>query len=105
MREREDNNVTIFGLHTAVLADYRDCVRSFILIADGRAEAYGLGPAGNQHLRPCDARQMGGRSEPLGGALSCPAPKDGMYNICPCKKDRCPVWYRPWPCIPYSRRS
>jgi ATP-dependent helicase YprA (DUF1998 family) len=32
--------VTIFDLHSAVLADYRDFVRSFFLIADDRARAF-----------------------------------------------------------------
>jgi ATP-dependent helicase YprA (DUF1998 family) len=32
--------MTIFDLHTAVLADYRDFVRSFFLIADERARAF-----------------------------------------------------------------
>ncbi len=31
---------TIFDLHAAVLADYRDFVRSFFLVADPRAQAY-----------------------------------------------------------------
>jgi hypothetical protein len=29
--------MTIFDLHSAVLADYRDFIRSFLLIADERA--------------------------------------------------------------------
>jgi hypothetical protein len=31
---------TIFDLHSSVLADYRDFVRSFFLIADERARAF-----------------------------------------------------------------
>jgi len=31
---------TIFDLHSAVLADYRDFVQSFFLIADDRARAF-----------------------------------------------------------------
>ena len=31
---------TIFDLHSAALADYRDFVRSFFLIADERARAF-----------------------------------------------------------------
>ena len=31
---------TIFDLHEAVLADYRDFVRSFLLVADERARAF-----------------------------------------------------------------
>lgn len=30
---------TIFDLHASILADYRDFVRSFVLIADERARA------------------------------------------------------------------
>lgn len=36
----EDLHMSIFNLHSAVLADYRDFVRSFIVIADERARAF-----------------------------------------------------------------
>ncbi|MDW8467595.1 MAG: hypothetical protein RML35_15990 [Chloroherpetonaceae bacterium] len=43
------STMSIFDLHAAVLSDYRDFVRSFILIADERARAFvqeSLGQAG-----------------------------------------------------------
>lgn len=40
MTEPRRDDKTIFGLHEAVLADYRDFVRSYFAIADDRARAY-----------------------------------------------------------------
>jgi hypothetical protein len=34
--------MSIFDLHSSVLADYRDFVRSFFTIADGRAAEVGF---------------------------------------------------------------
>ena len=39
---------TIFDLHRSVLADYRDFVRSFFLIADKRARAVSAAGAGKR---------------------------------------------------------
>jgi ATP-dependent helicase YprA (DUF1998 family) len=40
MTQPRRDDTTIFGLHEAVLADYRDFVRSYFTIADERARAY-----------------------------------------------------------------
>ncbi len=37
MTQHRRDDTTIFGLHEAVLADYRDFVRSYFTIADERA--------------------------------------------------------------------
>jgi hypothetical protein len=41
---------TIFDLHSSVLADYRDFVRSFLVIADKRAWAFVSPDAGRKQV-------------------------------------------------------
>ena len=45
--------MSIFDLHSQVLADYRDFVRSFFTVADDRARNYiEHAPVEEAHLRP-----------------------------------------------------